>query len=313
MNMVDLVTDYLGEPDKVTGGWAFWPCPVHEEEDPSFGVRTDHAHCFGCNWHGGAKWFLHDAMKKKWEDVYRILGSEYLPDAVPRRREKIVETPIGPGSEWIQYFGDLHLRSVDTLSILHEFHPVWAELGSRGITKRALRHYQIGWNQSWVWSEQFEDWLAAGLVLPTFVDDYLWLLEVRVDGGKPKYLHTKTGTECPFGIDQLAGHDTLFILEGAMDTMTGWEAVHDVADVLGRRGTGAPLEWWYKDRLWQYKHIIKVMDGDEAGRISSAKLEERWPSWEDRCPPVYADDLGKMAKAGFSIRSFLLEGRLLRL
>ncbi|GAF69608.1 unnamed protein product [marine sediment metagenome] len=98
-----------------------------------------------------------------------------------------------------------------------------------------------------------------------------------------------------------------------MDSMTAFSAVWDVADVLGRRGAGAPLEWWYRDRLWRYKRIIKVMDGDKAGRISSAKLEARWPSWEDRCPPSRADDLGKMAKAGFSIRSFLLDDRKIRL
>ena len=66
----------------------------------------------------------------------------------------------------------------------------------------------------------------------------------------------------------------------------------------------------YRDRLWRYRRIIKVMDGDKAGRESSAKLERRWPSWEDRCPPLQADDLGKMAKAGYDIRAFLLEGRL---
>lgn len=313
MNMVDLVERYLGEPDKVTGGWSFWPCPIHEEQDPSFGVRSDHAHCFGCNWHGGAKWFLHNAMGLEWDEVYQVLGNDYLPEAVPHRPEKIVETPVAPSNEWQQHFGDLHLRSVDTLSRLHDLHPIRYEIEKRGITRATLKYYQVGWNSTWVWSDRFEDWLAAGLVLPAIVDDRLWSLEVRVDGGKPRYLRTRTGTECPFGLEQMTGRDTLIVCEGAMDSMTAFSAVWDVADVLGRRGAGAPLEWWYRDRLWRYKRIIKVMDGDKAGRISSAKLEARWPSWEDRCPPVWADDLGKMAKAGFSIRSFLLDDRKIRL
>lgn len=313
MNMVDLVERYLGQPDKQSGGWTFWPCPVHEENDPSFGVREDHAHCFGCNWHGSAKWFLHDVMKLEWLEVHRVLGQEYLPEAVPHRPAMRIGTPITPSSEWRKYFGDLHSRSMDIMSILHDFHPIRTELESRKITRQAIQHYQLGWNQEWMWSERFEDWLAAGLVLPAFVDGDLWSLEVRVDGGKPKYLRVKTGSECPFGIEQLTGKDTLFVLEGAMDALTAWPAIHDVADVIGRRGAGAPLEWWYKDRLWRYDRIIKVMDGDETGRVSSAKLGERWPSWEDRCPPIYADDLGKMAKKGFSIREFLLKGRFLRL
>lgn len=29
-------------------------CPFHEERTPSFTVWEDHAHCYGCGWHGGA-------------------------------------------------------------------------------------------------------------------------------------------------------------------------------------------------------------------------------------------------------------------
>jgi DNA primase len=310
MNMHDLVERYLGAPDKKTGGWSFWPCPVHQETDPSFGVRDDHAHCFGCQWHGTAKWFLRDAMKLEWDEVDRILGSDYLPGAVPHRPAMVLETPVKPSSEWQQFFGDLHLRSVDTLSILHDLYPIWKEINDRMISRQALNHFQIGWNSEWMWVEEHEDWLAPGLVLPAFVDGMLWSMNVRVDGGKPKYLRTKSGSECPFGIEQLTGKDTLIICEGEMDALTAWSAVGGVVDVIGKRGACAPIEWWYKDRLWRYKRIIKVMDGDRAGRLSSVKLEARWPSWEDRCPPSRADDLGKMAKAGYAIRPFLLEGRL---
>jgi len=246
-------------------------------------------------------------------EIDRVLGGDYLPERVPHRPALQLDVPVAPPSEWRGYFGDLHARSVSTLAILHDLHPIRVEIASRGITDRTLQHYQVGWNQEWIWSDRFKDWLAGGLVFPAFVDGDLWSLSVRTETGEPKYLHTKSGSECPFGIDQLTGKDTLFICEGEFDHLTAWEAVGDVADVIGRRGTGGPLEWWYQDRLWRYKRIIKVMDGDQAGRDASARLAVRWPSWEDRCPPVYADDLGKLAKRGFSIRPFLLEGRLLRL
>jgi hypothetical protein len=33
-------------------------CPFHDEQTGSFTVYDDHAHCFGCGWHGGAILFL---------------------------------------------------------------------------------------------------------------------------------------------------------------------------------------------------------------------------------------------------------------
>lgn len=312
VNMQDVVERMIGYPAvKRSGRWSFWPCPVHKETDPSFGVRDDHAHCFGCQWHGTAKWFLRDVGRMTWEEIDRYLGNDYLPDVVPHKPSVQLDVPHAPSSEWQQFFGDLHLRSVDTLSILHDLHPIRHEIESRGISRQALKHFQIGWNQEWIWLEEFEDWLAGGLVFPAIVDDQLWSLNVRTETGRPKYLRTKSGSESPFGLERVTGQDTLIVCEGEFDVLTAWSAVRDVADIIGRRGTGAPLEWWYKDRLWRYKRIIKVMDGDGAGRHASDKLAERWPSWEDRCPPVKVDDLGKMAKAGFSIRSFLLENRLI--
>jgi hypothetical protein len=39
-------------------------CPFHHEDDPSFRVYLDHAHCFGCGWHGDAvSWLMeHERM-----------------------------------------------------------------------------------------------------------------------------------------------------------------------------------------------------------------------------------------------------------
>lgn len=36
-----------------SGGTFIARCPFHEERSPSFTVWPDHAHCYGCGWHGG--------------------------------------------------------------------------------------------------------------------------------------------------------------------------------------------------------------------------------------------------------------------
>ena len=36
-------------------------CPFHAEDTPSFRVWRDHAHCFGCGWHGDViDWLIED-------------------------------------------------------------------------------------------------------------------------------------------------------------------------------------------------------------------------------------------------------------
>jgi hypothetical protein len=44
----------LGAPDKRTGQVNFYKCPFHTEDTPSFAVYEDHAHCYGCGFHGDA-------------------------------------------------------------------------------------------------------------------------------------------------------------------------------------------------------------------------------------------------------------------
>lgn len=45
-------------------------CPFHDERTPSFTVWEDHAHCYGCGWHGGAAKYV---MARQQCDLPRAL------------------------------------------------------------------------------------------------------------------------------------------------------------------------------------------------------------------------------------------------
>jgi len=51
-------------------------CPFHEETRPSFHVFEDHAHCFGCGWHGDIIKFIQDKMELGFFDTIEWLKTQ---------------------------------------------------------------------------------------------------------------------------------------------------------------------------------------------------------------------------------------------
>src|SRR5215469_14011474 len=48
-------------------------CPFHVEDTPSFRVYRDHAHCFGCGWHGDAVTWLMERERMSFPGAIRHL------------------------------------------------------------------------------------------------------------------------------------------------------------------------------------------------------------------------------------------------
>lgn len=50
-------------------------CPFHDERTPSFFVYSDnHAHCFGCSWHGDTIQFVMDFLHLNFQDACRHIS-----------------------------------------------------------------------------------------------------------------------------------------------------------------------------------------------------------------------------------------------
>ena len=160
--------------------------------------------------------------------------------------------------------------------------------------------------QIWHEVKQFDTWLAPGVVYPTFVQDQLYSLEVRVNDGQPKYHRPKGGSEpTPFGVWQLQGREVLVICEGAPDALAAWQVCGGEVDVLGLRGASNTLRLW--EQYLCHERVLVATDADKAGDDVAEKLLSRYPTWERRRPPE-GMDLGDMLREGILSREWLLEG-----
>lgn len=72
-------------------------CPFHTEETPSFRVYADHAHCFGCGWHGDALDWLRERERMSFPGAIRHLR-EWSGAAEPVERE--IERAGGDDYGW---------------------------------------------------------------------------------------------------------------------------------------------------------------------------------------------------------------------
>lgn len=78
-------------------------CPFHPEDTPSFRIYADHAHCFGCGWHGDALDWLRERERMSFPGALSRL-KEWTGQAEPREADEEVSererdhgwTPILP-------------------------------------------------------------------------------------------------------------------------------------------------------------------------------------------------------------------------
>ncbi len=65
-------------------------CPFHAEDTPSFRVYADHAHCFGCGWHGDAVTWLMERERMSFAGAIRHLR-EFSGVAEPKALEAQIQ------------------------------------------------------------------------------------------------------------------------------------------------------------------------------------------------------------------------------
>lgn len=297
------VQSFLGEPAKRGQKWWTWHCQVNKpDKDPSLKVESQGFKCFSCGAGGKSYHFLVKEMGYSSEAARLELGGERS-----HRRRPDVTYVVGvspPSPEWRRVFGQHLARSQKELSKVESY------LASRGIVMETAAHFGLGYVPVWFPVEDFQTWLAPGVVIPAFagqVIPLLWSLEVRVlDGGPLKYHRPKGVSEpVPFGLTQLQDRDTLVIVEGSFDALSVWQVARDEVDVLALRGAHNSLRFW-QGYLAGYRRVVVATDADRAGDRIAQDLKAQHPTW-GRCRPLDGTDLNDMLKGGKLTAAWLLK------
>lgn len=300
-------------PPKATGGfWWTYHCQVNRpDKNPSLKVEPNGFKCFSCDAYGRREpgypppevTFLVKELGYSWAMAWQEYeGGEVLErPSLPAPKWRVEAKPKSPSLEWRAMFEELWeiRRNGLELSGKHRGY-----LLDRGLEEATWQHFGLGCNYDWVRVEEFDTWLAPGIIIPATVDNRLWSLEVRVLGGDLKYHRPKGVSEpTPFGLSQLARDDVLIVCEGAFDAMAAWQVCEGRADVLALRGASNSLRHW--ENYLCYERVILALDADKAGDAAAERLSARYPSWERRRPPE-GMDLGDMLKKGELTERWLL-------
>jgi DNA primase len=287
LNLLEMVTEELGDPQTTTGRWMFFLCPFHSEHTPSFAVTadTDSYHCFGCGKSGNAHTWLRDRHGKR---INRL--REGRLSMAPRLAP--------PQSDWQKKAWQV-IEECEVALWMDCGTQVREYLHKRGLSDETLRRWRIGFNTSNPPTDTGRVtsglYVPAGILIPCIMQDQVWYLKIRLMSGVPfkcykcrrvlstpgkcsncfcinKYLGVKGNvSKGLFGASTLPGHRIAVLCEGEFDAILLHQAVGDLVGVLSL-GTGAAstlnVAAWAK-YLLPISRILVAYDGDSAGQRGS--------------------------------------------
>lgn len=289
IDLAKVATDLLGPaPGRrgERGKHLWWPCPFHEDRNPSFCVTPGRSawQCYGCGKFGDAitlvrhfnpTWSFQQAM------VYLAGNRVPLVGQTPTTSRKSGKpTPIGAGRASA-------LSTIDALDLASESErSLWSPSGTyalrylrgRGLTDASIRRARLGWTCDTVIAAQEgkNPWRVTGVVIPWFDGDRLSLIKLRKLGDhRPKYMELYRNHPSLFpspSVIQVG--KPLVLVEGEFDALLLGQAIGDLAAVVTLGSASArPDIAFYGDMLAAPTWFIAT-DADDAGdRCASG-----WPA-----------------------------------
>lgn len=199
-NMVAVVEAELGRPHR-RGAHPVWCCPFHSEDTPSFTVYRDHAHCFGCGWHGDViKWTM-SRRGVAFAEACRLLspadgkaGNVRLPGNGKHSQveagsgcgyeQDIPSLPEAPPDKWQNAALSLIAEAEGTLWDTKDPNSARVRhyLESRGLNEATLQTYMIGYNATEHTLTNLGLWVPVGITIPFWYEaaNTLYGLNVRL-------------------------------------------------------------------------------------------------------------------------------------
>jgi DNA primase len=295
VNILDVVSQYVKL--RKTGKDFTGLCPFHKEKTPSFTVSTEKQiyYCFGCHEGGNVVNFLAKYERSSFQEALENIASQLGIDtrrAMGPRKKSISDALLSLAD----YYHENLLRSA----------PVLKYLADRGVDKRTIGEFRLGYSERRTYGKDFSKRLGAPLdaffsagifkmreggeaydifrgrvVIPIFDING----KVIGFGGRataketlPKYINSP---ESPvfskrsvlYGLNrakrEIVDKDEAIIVEGYFDLISLHQA--GVGNAVATLGTSITEE--QLTRLRNYSENITLMlDGDEAGIKSALRL-----------------------------------------
>lgn len=219
VKLLDVVEKVLGDPKRESGGWKFWLCPFHTEKTPSFGVKDDNYHCFGCDVSGDViTWFI-EYGGLSYEEIDLKVGGVEVDSEEARLRRLERET------RELKRKQEEHERRLSALERIHNctdhirYHETMPEeafyyWNTQGMMQETIERYKLGYCHRC----QTDKDGRPSYTIPVMSNGKLWNIRHRLlgAGNGDKYRPHMSGLPTVlFNADDLrAGSHTILIVEG---------------------------------------------------------------------------------------------------
>lgn len=248
----------------------WWPCPFHEDANPSFCVDPGSSYwkCHGCGEHGDAANLVMRLEGVGFPEAVRKLAGGGPFSASIARRPEAPAKPKGPSG----------LPFDEALALVEGAEAaLWSEAGSkaraylaegRHLAEGSIRSARLGWtSRTELPTSSGGRYVASGVVIPWFDAGRLALVKVRQpDGIRPKYAEAfrdRPGAYMASG--SILPGLPLVVVEGEFDAMLLGQELAGVATVVTLGGASERIGPDVVSRFLGASPWFVATDADTAG------------------------------------------------
>ena len=298
----------------------WWPCPLHDDKNPSFAIDAGKAwwRCYGCGEHGDAANLVMRLQGVTFPEAVRWLAEQVgilPPSGKPTRpRPPAASPPANAPEQPARQASGLPLA--DALKLVEDAAArLWtpegadalAYLRGRGLTEATIKTARLGWTPEVTLptADGVRFWRASGVVIPWLDGDRLCLVKIRQPEGKrPKYVEAYRDRPAMFPAPSVVRPGKpLVVVEGEFDCLLLAQELADLAAVV-TLGTcigpprGIDLLAMLSAPTWSLAH-----DADDAGD----KAASGWPARAIRVRPPLGKDWTDAHLAAIDLRRWWIE------
>lgn len=188
-------------------------------------------------------------------------------------------------------------------------HKALEYLLERGITQEIIDQAGLGYNatDTHVHWGTLEVFLPRGIVIPWFIGDKIWKVNVRRPIGDPKYLQVAGGANGLYNADAIRHDDYVFMTEGEFDSLVLRSHCQGIKAVATGTTSGARLLRWTGLLSMAYQ-VIVAYDADELTNDGVKKAVQWWlNNLGDKAIRLMPTehDITDMYKAGHDLQAWL--------